>query len=92
MRTRMNIGTNIEMGTRQIYTHTKIFFKTVINLNNAYKDELFFIPLSLQENVLLATNFSDQKLLATIAIHLGTNLQNKKLLVTKIVIIINKKL
>jgi len=37
---------------------------------------------SLQENVLLATNFSDQKLLVTIL--------TKTLLVTKIVIIMNK--
>jgi len=47
---------------------------------------------SLQENVLLVTNFSDQKLLVTILNNLDTNLQSKKLLVTKIVTIMNKKL
>jgi len=43
--------------------------------------------LTLQENVLLVTNFSEQKLLVTTM----TNLQSKKLLVTKIVAIMNKK-
>jgi len=47
---------------------------------------------TLQENALLVTNFCDQKLLITIVTNLDTNLKNKKLLVTKIVTIINKKL
>jgi len=42
--------------------------------------------------VLLVTNFSDQKLLVIIMTNLDTNLQSKKLLVTKIVTIMNKKL
>jgi len=46
---------------------------------------------SLQENILLVINFSDQKLLVTIITNLNANLKNKKLLVTKIVTIINKK-
>ena len=48
-----------------------------------------FLP---QENILSVTRFSDEKLLAIIVINLDTNLKNKKLLVTKIVTIINKKL
>jgi len=52
----------------------------------------FTCKTTLQENVLLVTKFSDQKLLVTIVINLDTNLQSKKLLVTKIVTIINKKL
>jgi len=47
---------------------------------------------SLQENVSLVTNFSDQKLLFTILTNLDTYLQSKKILVTKIVTIMNKKL
>jgi len=42
--------------------------------------------------VSLVTNFSDQKLLMTIVINLDINLKNEKLLVIKIIIIINKKL
>jgi len=45
---------------------------------------------SLQENVSLTINFSDQKLF--IITNLDTNLQNKKLLITKIITIMNKKL
>jgi len=36
-------------------------------------------------------NFGDQKLLINIVTNLDTNLQNKKLLVTKIITIMNKK-
>jgi len=46
---------------------------------------------TLQENVSLVTNFSYQKLLVTIVTNLDIILKNKKLLVTKIVTIINKK-
>jgi len=48
--------------------------------------------LSLQEKASLTTNFSDQNLLVTIVTNLDTNIQNKKLLVTKIVTIINTKI
>jgi len=41
---------------------------------------------------LLVTNFSDQKLLVTIVTNLDTHLQSKKILVTKIMTIMNKKL
>jgi len=47
---------------------------------------------TLQENALLVTNLSDQKLLVTIMTNLDTNLQSKKILVTKIITIMNKKL
>jgi len=47
--------------------------------------------LSLQENVSLVTNFSEQKLLVTIVTNIDTNSQSKQLLVTKIVTIMNKK-
>ena len=47
---------------------------------------------TLQENVSLVTNLSDQNLLVTIMTNLNINLQSKKLLVTKIVTIMNKKL
>ena len=50
------------------------------------------IILTIQENISLITNFSDKKLLVTILTNLYINLQNKKLLVIKIVIIMNKKL
>jgi len=48
--------------------------------------------ISPQENASLITNFSDQKLFVTIMTNLDTNLQSKKLLVTKIVTIMNNKL
>jgi len=48
--------------------------------------------LTLQENISLITNCSDQKLLVIIVTNLATNLQNKKLLVTKVVTIMNTKL
>ena len=47
--------------------------------------------MSLQEHVSLITNFNDLKLLVTIVTNLDSNLENKKLLVTKIVTIMNKK-
>jgi len=45
-----------------------------------------------KKNTSLTMNFSEFKLLVTIVTNLNTNLQNKKLLVSKIVIIIIKKL
>jgi len=48
--------------------------------------------ITLHENQLLTTNFSDKKLLVTITTNLDTKLENKKLLVTKIVTFMNKKL
>jgi len=45
-----------------------------------------------QENVLLVTNFSDQKVLVTIVTNFDTNSQSKILLVTKIVTIMNKNI
>ena len=50
------------------------------------------VVYSLQKNISLVTNYSDKKLLVTIVTNLYINLKNKKLLVTKIVTIINKKL
>jgi len=50
---------------------------------------LYFV---LQENSSLTTNFSYKNLLITIVIILDTNIQNKKLVITKIVTITNKKL
>jgi len=47
---------------------------------------------TLQDNVSLRINFIDQKLFVTIMTNLDTNLQNKKLLVTQIFTIMNKKL
>jgi len=44
--------------------------------------------VTLQENVSLMTNFIYKKFLVTIGTNLDINLQNKKLLVTKIVTII----
>jgi len=46
---------------------------------------------ALQEKCFI-TKFSDQELLVVIVNNLDTNLKNKKILVTKIVTIINKKL
>ena len=46
----------------------------------------------MQENVLLVTNFSDQKVLVTIVTNFDTNSQSKILLVTKIVTIMNKNI
>jgi len=46
----------------------------------------------LQENALLVTNLSDQKLLVTIITNLDRVYKVKKSLVTKIVTIMNKKL
>jgi len=46
----------------------------------------------LQENISLTINFSDQKLLITRVTNLDIDLQNKKLLVIKIIIIKNKKI
>ena len=46
----------------------------------------------MQENVLLVTNFSDQKVLVTIVTNFDTNSQSKILLVTKIVTIMKKKI
>jgi len=43
-----------------------------------------------QENVPLIINFNDKKLLIPIMTNLDTNLQIKKLLVTKIIIVIKK--
>jgi len=45
----------------------------------------------LKENVSLVTHFRDQQLLVNMVTNLDTNLK-KKLLVTKIITIINKKL
>jgi len=42
------------------------------------------VSFSLQNNTSLVTNFSNQKLLVTIVTNLDINLQNKKILVTKI--------
>jgi len=53
---------------------------------------MLIVREGIQENVLLVINFSDQKLLVTILTNLDTNLQSKKLLVTNIVTIMNKKL
>jgi len=50
-----------------------------------------YSSLTLQQNISLMTNFSNQKLLAMMT-NLNTNLQNIKLLVTKIITIMNKKL
>jgi len=47
---------------------------------------------TLQKNTSLVTNFSGQKLLVTIVTIFNTNSQSKKLLVIKIVTIINKKI
>jgi len=46
----------------------------------------------LREKASLTTNFSSQKLLVTMITNLDINLKNKKLLVPKTVIIMNKKL
>jgi len=61
---------------------------------NKRKLHVYFIIiiLSLQENASLVTNFSDQKLLVNIMTNLDTNIQSKKLLVTKILTSMNKKL
>jgi len=45
-----------------------------------------------QENISLTISFSDKKMLVNIVTNLDINLQNKKLLVTKIIIIMNKKI
>ena len=57
-----------------------------------FKDDLENKEQTLQENVSLTTNFNDQKLLVTIVTNLDINLQNKKLLVTKIVNSMKKKI
>jgi len=61
---------------------------------NKRKLHVYFIIiiLSLQENASLVTNFSGQKLLVNIMTNLDTNIQSKKLLVTKILTSMNKKL
>jgi len=50
------------------------------------------MKLHYKKKTSFTTNFSDQKLLVIIVINLDINLQNKKLLVTKMVTIMNKKL
>jgi len=45
-----------------------------------------------KKNISLTINLSNQRLLGTIITNLHTNLQNKKLLASKIVTIMNKKL
>jgi len=63
----------------------------LVNIVNHIINTLTKIQIKpVQENILLTTNFSNQKLSVTVTV--VTNLQNKKLLVTKIVIIMTKKL
>jgi len=44
------------------------------------------------KKISLTSNFSNQKLLVTIMTNLNIGLQNKKIMITKIVIIMDKKL
>jgi len=78
----------------QFHTSWNNINKKISSKLVTYNSRIVYLlmQVTLKENVLLVTNFSDQKLLVTIITNLIQVYKVKKSLVTKIVTIMNKKL